>query len=205
MTMLNSNTKGVAQRLMNVALSNNSASVWCFEESKREFKKQPPIRAHVALLDSVSFGLNLFSVEQSMKVTLLLHGFPFKPTHDLHNLFADVKNNVVGFEKSLKFALNNANKRLGEYGVNPVSKNEIEDTLSRHRKTYETIRYLFVDRGGNLSDGKIMPRDIQVVYCIALAFIEMNAEKMEQENIAYLHMSKVAEEDARKIRRKLGI
>ncbi len=199
MTMLNDNTKGVAQKLMISALSNNSASVWCFEESQREFQK-PPIRAHMALLDSVSFGLNLFSVEQSMKLTLLLYGFPFKPTHDLHSLFADIKNKIVNFEKSLKFALNNANKRLGEHGVNPVLESEIETTLSRHRKTYENIRYLFVDKQGNIPDGeKYSPRDVQVVYCIALTLIEINSKKMEQENIAYLHLSKVPEVEAKKL------
>ena len=133
MTMLNDKTKKVAQYLMISALSNNSASVWCLEESKKEFQR-PQLRAHVVLLDSVSLGLNLFSIELSMKLTLLLYGFPFKPTHDLHNLFTDIKNKIVNFEKSWKSALNNANKRLGELVINPVLESEIETTLSRHRK-----------------------------------------------------------------------
>ena len=59
-----------------------------------------------------------------------------------------------------------------------------------------------MDRQGNIPDGeKYTPRDAPVVYCIALTLIEINSKKMEQENIAYLHMSKVPEVEAKEIKR----
>ena len=205
MTKLDDNTKETVQRLRLLAVANNHASVWCFEESEKESKSQTA-QASVLLLNTVSFALNLFSVEQSLKILRLLYGFPFKATHDLHNLFTYIKNNVVDFEKSFKSALNNANKRLGEIDVNPVSKKEIEDTLIRNRKTYEDIRYLFVDREGNpKADWKIPSRDIQVVYCIASVFIEISAKRMSQIGVSDLQARKVPESEAKKIRPKLGI
>ncbi len=186
MTRLDDNNKKTVQHLRLLALANNHASVLCFEEFNKELQSRTA-QAHVLLLNTVSFALNLFSVEQSLKILRLLYGFPFKATHDLHNLFTCIKNNVVDFEKSFKSALNNANKRLGEIDVNPVSKKEIEDTLMSNRKTYEDIRYLFVDREGNPKDHwKISLRDIQVVYCIASVFIEISAKRMSQIGVSDL-------------------
>lgn len=186
MTKLDGNTKKTVQHLRLLALANNHASVLCYDESQKESKGKTP-QAHVLLLNTVSFALNLFSVEQSLKILRLLYGFPFEATHDLQRLFEYVKENVDDFGKSFESALNNTNTRLGEIDVKPVSEKEIEDTLMRNRKTYEDIRYLFVDREGNpKADWKITSRDIQVVYCIASVFIEISAKRMDQIGVSDL-------------------
>ena len=189
----------VAHRLMISAMSNNIAAILCFDESHKEHN---PILPEIEMLCTVSFGLNLFSIELSLKTTCLLYECDFEPTHNLFDLYEQVSGKIDGFEKQLNFALNNVNRRANLFGVEPISKEEIEETIYHHRQMYKNMRYLFVNDKGNLqSSVSVLRRDVQVVYYTAWALIKINENKMEQEGIS-LDIDKISEAEAEQMRNK---
>ena len=187
----------VIQRLMNMAMSYKTTSNWCRskvseEHQKRSqegYQKQSEYELHVAMPGIVSFGLNLFSIELSLKLTRELYGRPYWKTHDLYRLYKDIRDSN---EELLSTVLGHINTMTSCLKEERVSKKELEKTLEFHKDTYENLRYLCVDINGEPTDMDFLKldteetalgRDFTVLHYIAMAFININKNKMREEGI----------------------
>ena len=99
----------VIQRLMNMAMSYKTTSNWCHSKVSEEhrkrsqegYQKQSEYELPVAMPGIVSFGLNLFSIELSLKLTGLLYGRPYWNTHDLYRLYKNIRDSIDNSEELL--------------------------------------------------------------------------------------------------------
>ncbi|MCY3683602.1 MAG: hypothetical protein OXH16_19560 [Gemmatimonadetes bacterium] len=194
----------VIQSLMNMAMSHIAICKWSHSKISKEhrkrsqegYQKQSEYELHIGMTGIVCFGLNLFSIELSLKLTRLLYGLPYCNTHDLYRLYKDIRDSIDNSEELLSTVLGHINTMTSFLKEKRVSKKELEEMLESYRNTYRDIRYLYVDVRGNSPGHKklrcflklneketIFGRDFRVLRYIAEAFISINENKMREEGI----------------------
>lgn len=168
----------VVLHMMDAAQAHKEASVVCVEESD----KQHPLTTRAFYLGVVSFEQLLLSVEQSMKLSLMLY-FSHKPepNHRIDKLLDEIIAKDGNSKKLLREILNSANKIGATASVPTISEDEVKNTIKRHRSSYTKLRYFGLDTQFNVSsDNKweISGRDIQVMHCMAWGLIDVNTRKI---------------------------
>lgn len=196
-------TEAVATRLMATAQAHQRASCWCLE--KRDAK---PPNIDSVFFPAVSFELILFSVEQSLRLLLLLNFGEHRDSsnHSPHALY----NDVCLKEPSGVELKKNVIKKMNELGkskdINVISEDELLSCLKEHKTSYTDIRYFLMRRKGKQIENWISsPRDVQILHCLGLALIHVNWDAMRQRGIQILgSMQKVDDsEEAMKIWQRL--
>ncbi len=191
--------KVIAPRLMASAEAHQRASSWCLDKTDA----RPP-NIDSLFFPAVSFEMILFSVEQSLRLLLLLHfGVNRHNTnHSPHALYNDIcfkESSGVERKKDVTLKMN----ELGQSeGIDTITEDEILSCLKEHNTAYTDIRYFLMRRKGRpIEEWGFSPRDVQILHCFGLALIHLNWDTMNQRGILPLwSMRRVIEsEEAEKI------
>ena len=192
-------TEAVATRLMATAQAHQRASCWCLEKPDA---KPPNIDS--VFFTAVSLELILFSVEQSLRLLLLLNFGEHRESsnHSPHVLYNDVCLKEPSGVELKKNVIKKMNELGKSKGINEVTEDELLSCLKEHKTSYTDIRYFLMRRKGKpIKNWISSPRNIQILHCLGLALIHLNLDAMSQRGIQILDsMQKVEDsEEAREI------
>ena len=147
----------------------------------------------------VSFELVLLSLEQSLRLLLLLHYSVIRDdTNHSPNVLYKALLNQSGSEEGIRsHIVKKANELAQPEGIAPVTEKEVVACLRKHDSSYSNFRFFQLDHHGRLhTKFEVTPRDVQIVHCLALTLIHLNMEEMSRRGIdALLSMGKVAESE----------
>ena len=160
--------KDVAWRTMMAAEAHRIASDSCLSTSRSSSD------THNFFLRVVSFELLLVSVEQSLRILLLLRFsiFPKNPNHNLFDLYEKLGEKDTDKEWIIKgiIAVMNARKN-----VSPTSEEELAACLKEHCSSYSNTKYFQVNRQGKLSKNfGHSTREREILHYFALVLIDVN-------------------------------
>ena len=167
--------------MMAAAQVHQRASVWCIDKPDAK-----PPNIDFIFFPVVSFELILLSVEQSLRLLLLLHYSIIRDdtNHNPHVLYGDIQNKSGGKE-GIRHAITNKMNLLGETrSLDPISERELKACLKKHDSSYSNFRYFQLDRQAKLNKKfEISQRDVQIFHCLALALICLNMDEMKRRGI----------------------
>ena len=183
-----------AARMMAAAQAHQRASSWCKDKPDA---KPPNIDA--LFFDVVSFELILLSVEQSLRLTLLLnHSIVRSDTnHNPYVLYGTLQNKSggkIGIRQDIISKMN----ALGQTrGLAPFSERELVACLKKHDSSYTNFRYFQLDHQATLNKKwEYSRRDVQILHCLALALISLNMDEIERRGFrVWQSMSPVPESE----------
>ena len=164
-----------AQFMMAASEAHLRASVLCTNESGTT-----PPTANSFFLGVVSFELALLSVEQSLRLLLLLHcSTIYKPqAHDPHAIYKMLKSKTRDENGVRQDIVNLMNSTATQLNIDPFSEHEVETCLKKHRLSYSTFRYFGLTTQLKNRNWEITVRDRQLVPCLSEALISLNVNKM---------------------------
>ena len=168
-------------RMMGAAQAHQRASVWCKDKPDA---KPPNIDYFFFFV--VSFELILLSVEQSLRLMLLLK-YSIVQDHTNHNpsvLYKAIRKKSGGTEGIRRHIIDEMNS-LGEtQDFATMTEKELVACLRKHDSSYSGTRYFQLDRHAKLnSQWEIATRELQVIHCLALALIKLNMDEMERRSV----------------------
>ena len=183
-----------AARMMAAAQAHQRASGWCMDKPDA---KPPNIDAFFFTI--VSFELVLLSVEQSLRLLLLLHYSIVRDdtNHNPRVLYGVVRNKS-GDKEGIRCDITNKMNELGQTeGIAPIFEKELVACLNKHDSSYSNFRYFQLDHRAKLNNQwEFSQRDVQILHCLALALISLNMDEMRKRGIdALLSMSRVPESE----------
>ena len=183
-----------ATRMMAAAQAHQRAAAWCMDKPNAE-----PPNIDFLFFRVVSFELVLISVEQSLRLLLLLHYSIVRDNtnHSPHVLYKDIRNKSGGKEGIRCDIISKANVLGQTEGIAPFSEKELVSCLRKHDSSYSNFRYFQLDHQARLNkELEFFPRDVQILHCLALALICLNMVEMGRRGISALRsMSPVPESD----------
>ena len=169
------------RQMMYAAQAHQRASVWCKDKPDA---KPPNIDYFYYMV--VSFELVLLSVEQSLRLLLLLHYSIVRSdtNHSPRVLYGAVQSESgdrIGIRQDIVDKMN----ALGQpEGITPFREKELLACLKKHDSSYSNFRYFQLDSQARLNPQfEISTRDVQVVHCLALALIHLNMDEIEKRGI----------------------
>ena len=168
--------KKAARQLMTAAQAHKNASQWCSERSVTD-----PLTMDVFYSLVVSFEMVLLSVEQSLKLLLLLRYGIFKPIHNLQTLYAL----IYSHDKCGEDVVDPIVRRMNELtqadeNIEEFSEKELADCLQDHNSSYETLRYFWLPKqvASEYNAPPVSQRDRQIMQSFAQSLIAVNLEYM---------------------------
>ena len=187
-------TNTAIRQMMYAAQAHQRASVWC---SDNPDAKPPNIECFYYLV--VSFELILLSVEQSLRLLLLLHYSIIRDdtNHNPRVLYGTVlreSGDKTGIRQDI---ISKMNVLAQPEGIAPFSEKELLACLKKHDSSYSNFRYFQLDPQARLNpEFEITPREIQVVHCLALALIHLNMDEIDKRGIGIgRSLSRVSESE----------
>lgn len=175
--------KKVAEwRLIAAAEAHRLAAFLCEIESH----KYDSEGYNATFLHILSFQFTLVSVEQSLRSLLLVlfSIFPKKPSHNLYALYKELKCRSIGKEEIRRDIIRRINdcaqtEKMSLISEEEISEEELVDCIEKHCLSYSDLKYFQVDRNGKLSKKwGFEGRERQILYCLAVALIKLNAYEM---------------------------
>ena len=196
-----------APHMMAAAQAHQRASGWCMDKPDAK-----PPNMDAFFFSAVSFELILLSVEQSLRLLLLLHhGIVRDDTnHNPHVLYGTVKNLSGGTQGTRDDIVVKMNALGQTRAIKPISEKELAACLKKHDSSYSNFRYFQLDRHARLNtQWEFTVRDVQILHCLALALVVLNMDEMAKRGMkAMLSMSLVPEaemtEDLVALKERLG-
>ena len=167
-----------AVRMLAAAQAHQRASVWCMGKPDA---KPPNIDAF--FFGAVSVELVLLSVEQSLRLMLLLHYEIVRDdtNHNSHVLYATIRNKSGGKDGIRKDIIGTMTAIGRLRGIEPFSERELLACLNKHDSSYSNFRYFQLDHEGRLNEQwEYTGRDVKILHCFALALIALNMGEMER-------------------------
>ena len=184
-----------ATRMMSAAQVHQRASVWCTEKPSSD----PPDIDSLYFF-SVSFELLLQSIEQSLRLLLMLQHSILRPTHNIHALYKilqnqsgrdmRMRNEIVGRSNVMLKIM----AQLRKQDLKVFTEPELVSCLRRHDSSYTNFRYFGLDEQGRLDKNakwELTPTDINMMHCFALALLDLNADEMRSRKIGMPALRKV--------------
>ena len=180
------------------AQAHQRGSCWCLDKPDAK-----PPNIDCFFFTVVAFELILLSVEQSLRLLLLLHYSIIRDdtNHNLHVLYKAIQNKSGGKEGGIREDIIKKINFLGRpEGVDPVSEKDLVVCLRKHDSSYSNFRYFQLDHHAKLNQKwEFTSRDVQILHCFALALIHLNMDEMERRGIkAILSMNRVPEDEMTK-------
>ena len=180
--------------MMSAAQAHQRASVHCSDNPNA---KLPSIDYYYFMV--VSFELILLSVEQSLRLLLLIHYSEIRndTNHNPRVLYGTVlrkSGDKLGIRQEIIRTMN----VLGQPEcIAPFSEKELKACLKKHDSSYSNFRYFQLDPQARLNEKfEIAPRDVQIIHCFALALIHLNVNEMTRRGIGIASgMSRVPESE----------
>ena len=180
-----------AQKMMLGAQAHQRASAYCFDNPNA---RAPSIDG--LFFPAVSFELILNSIEQSLRLLLLIHYAVRNATHNIWELHQQLRNKSLGKEGIRTEIVDQVNTLLRDLKLDDISETDISKCLRKHNRSYSSFRYFGLDdHGRSTFKWEIKPYELQVLHCLALVLIQVNFGKMKRLGIAPLAMRKVEESD----------
>ena len=181
-----------AARMMAGAQAHQRASAWCMNNPDAN---PPSIDAF--FFPIVSFELILLSVEQSLRLLLLLHYSIIRDdtNHNPNVLYGTIRNRSGGKEGIRGDIVSKMNELGQDAGIRFVSEKELVACLRKHDSSYSNFRYFQLDHQARLNhQWEVTQRDIQIIHCLSLALIHLNWNEMDRRSIGVLQsMSPIPE------------
>lgn len=179
-----------APRMMAAAQAHQRASGWCLDKPDAN-----PPNIDAFFFPVVSFELILLSVEQSLRLILLLHYSIVRDdtNHNPYVLYKAMQNKSGSTEGVRSEIVSKVNDLGKAEGIDPVSEKELVTCLRKHDSSYSNFRYFQLDHRARLNKNwEFSQRDVQILHCLALALIFINMDEMGKRGIgALLSMNKV--------------
>ena len=184
-----------AARWMAAAQAHQRASVYCMDKPDA---KPPNIDSF--FFSVVSLEMILLSVEQSLRLLLLLHyGIIRDDTnHTPRVLYQTMLRKSGGENSAIRKGIITHTNAIGSLREIPqTTEQEVVSTLNRHNSSYTNFRYFQLNKQGKLnSDFGFMGREVQILHTLALALISLNVKEMDRRKIPmYSSMSVVPESE----------
>ncbi|MCY3665839.1 MAG: hypothetical protein OXH81_09295 [Gemmatimonadetes bacterium] len=173
--------KKAAIAFMLGAMAHQRASNWC---RRNPDAKLPNI--DFFLFPAVSFELILLSVEQSLRLLLLLHYSMVLPgtNHNAHALYKVLTQKSGGKEGIRQDITKETNMFIRSLGQDALSEKDLRSCLKKHDSSYTSIRYFQLNRHGRLGeDWEILIRDQKIFHCLGSALISLNEKEMVKQGI----------------------
>ena len=183
--------KKVAEmRLIAAAEAHRLASFLCEIESHKYDSES----YNATFLHILSFQFTLVSVEQSLRSLLLVlfSIFPQKPSHNLYALYKELKCRSIDKEEIRREIIRRINdcaqtEKMSLISEEGISEEELVACIEKHRLSYSDLKYFQVDRDGKLSKKwGFEGRERQILYCLAVALIKLNAYEMAKHDYRVL-------------------
>ena len=184
--------KVAAKKMMLGAQAHQRASVYC----KNNPNSEPPSMDGVFFF-AVSFELILNSIEQSLRLLLLIHYSTLRPIHNIFSLYKAVLNMSGGKVGIRSDIVNRVNVHSSSIEMNSVTENDIRACLKKHDSSYSNFRYFGLDEEGrSTSKWEAKEYEIKLLHCLAAALIEVNVDEMNKRGMEiYSSVKKVPESD----------
>ena len=167
-----------ATRYMAAAQAHQFASEVCLGHPDAK-----PSNIEGFFLNAVSFELVLLSVEQSLRLMLLLHHLVIRDdmNHEAHVLYRDMQNRG-DYDNSVRRAIiEKLNEAVSTQDVPGVTEKEVLDCLKRHRGSYNIFRYFQLNHQGKLApEFGFVARDGTILSFLAWALIQVNMDEMKR-------------------------
>ena len=185
--------KVAADRMMASALAHGRASAWCRENPDA---KLPSIDFFYFTV--VSFELVLISLEQSLRLLLLLHYSIIRAdtNHSPNVLYKGILNKSGSDEGNRVDIVDKANELGQNLGISSITEEELLACLRKHDSSYSNFRFFQLDHQGKLNPTlEVTPHDEQIVRCLASALIVLNMDEMRRQGIPMGSLREVPESE----------
>ena len=175
-------TQEAAKRLMIGAQARQYVSKFCLDSSGGGVFNM----THV-YLSTISFELILHSIEQSLRLLLLIH---FSVNHSTHNIFAlyrRILRESRSKEGIRRVIVDQVNTQIGLIGMNHTTENNIQACLRKHDSSYSSFRYFGLDNDAFPTlRWEMKEYEIKLLHCLALALITINLTEMQKQKMPVL-------------------
>lgn len=184
--------KAAAPRMMAGAQAHQRASVYCLENPKA---KPPNIDS--VFFQSVSFELILNSIEQSLRLLLLIHYSSLRPKHNIYALYQKVLRESGGKDGIRNKIVNHVNFIRHSQGMGIIAEEDIRKCLKKHDSSYSSFRYFGLDDEARPTlKWEMKEYEVKLLHSFALALIAENVTEMKKRDIGiYQSMSLVPESE----------
>ena len=187
-------TTVAAKRMMASAQAHQRTSAWCMEKPDAT-----PPNVDYFFFGTVSLELILISVEQSLRLLLLLHYSTIRDdtNHAPQVLYKAMLKESGGKDDDIRTGIVDAANSLGgTKDILEITERDIVSCLGRHNSSYTNFRYFQLNHQGTLnSNFGYTRRDVQILHCLALGLIKLNMAEMERRNIASFSMRMIPESE----------
>lgn len=177
-----------ARLYMASAQAHQRAAVLCRNHPDAQSLKNPDVTSpdiNLWFFLSVAFEMILLSVEQSLRLLLLLRYSIVRDAtnHDSHALYNTIRSQSDGTSTAI---IEKANEIGRANNLAGLTENDVVTCLKRHMASYNNVRYLGLDRQGRLKPRpiEISRRDQQILHCLALALIHLNGDEMQRRDVS---------------------
>ena len=193
-TLTAEETSVAATRMMASAQAHQRAATWCTNNPDA----QPP-NIDFVFFSVVSFELLLLSVEQSLRLLLLLQYATVRDdtNHNPHVLYKAVRNKSGG-KGGIRGQIIERINEIGRAATWPsITEKDLVSCLQKHDSSYSNFRYFQLDHRGRLNhDWEFTLKDSRILHCLALALISLNVDFMTRQGIGlWTSMSLVPESE----------
>ena len=197
--------KDVALHTMAAADAHRLASISCNNEASKYDSES----YNSVILRLVSFELILVSVEQSLRLLLLLRFsiFPERPDHDLFALYKKLQDKGPDEEWIRKEIIQGINNYAQTKKISLIlnSEEELVTCLETHQLSYSNIKYFRVNKHGKLNeDIGFSPCESKILHCLAEALTELNTSWLGMLNMTEerLRMYNIPEEELEVLKKR---
>ena len=179
---LNEQDKKMAvTRLMDGAQAHQRASVYCMDKPDAK-----PPNIDWFYFNVVSLELILMSIEQSLRLLLLLHYDITRADtgHVPAVLYKAIRNKSCGKAGIRSDIVAMANAFGGTRGITAMGEKEIRKCLRKHDSSYANCRHFQLNKHGGLNpEFEFKPREVQVLHCLALGLIKLNMDEIAERKL----------------------
>ena len=176
--------RSVAQATMMAAQAHHQAAELCLNSLNGR-----PVDHYLFYFSTVSAELLEQSIEQSLKLTLVLNEVPLakrnsKSGHDIFELYKKVICYCKGEKDIQSEIVRITNIYAFEYGFRQVREVGIPKCIERHKLSYVEIRYFGVDKSfSSVPDMELDWDDLRLLSCLCPGLIEINIDLMKKYGI----------------------
>ena len=165
-----------APRMMAGAQAHQRASVYCADNPDA---KPPNVDALFFL--AVSFELILNSIEQSLRLILLIQYSSLRPIHNIYALYKAVLSKSGGKEGIRSEIVNRVNTIASSRDFDTFTESEILKCLRKHDSSYSSFWYFGLDDDGRATmRWEFKEYETKLLHYLALALIDVNLDQIKK-------------------------
>ena len=174
------------------AQAHQRTSVWCVDKPDAK-----PPNIDWFFFNVVSAELILMSIEQSLRLVLLLHYSIVRDdtNHTPHVLYKAIQNKSGGEKGIRNDIVKHVNQLRTQQSLGQITEQEIVTCLKKHNLSYGNFRYFQLNHQGKLnSNFGFTTSDFQILHILAEGLIAINMEEMQKLGIGVIVSMSVVHE-----------